>query len=247
VVLSGHVDDSYDERIYALAGWLSTADLWEQFSDAYEESGLPTTFHMKRERRSVGKRARTLAALADKYALYRVDCVLHQGNYDMVAKGKVPQQLDNPFFFLFYQIILAASRLLELMNRDDTIDWVFDEEGRIGTDANAWYFWIKEHAAPNIKRRLGSTPIFRDDEKVLPLKSADLLAWHLRRHLSHEQPMGTEPTDLLTSFVDKKLGVSCQITGEQLQRMIQHLMSGTGLLWEAQCMFHLFYARPLGQ
>jgi len=28
---------------------------------------------------------------------------------------------------------------------------------------------------------MGSTPIFEDDKKVLPLQAADMIAWHLRR------------------------------------------------------------------
>jgi methionine aminopeptidase len=36
-------------------------------------------------------------------------------------------------------------------------------------------------ADPAIAAVMGSTPVFRDDKKMLPLQAADLLAWHLRR------------------------------------------------------------------
>jgi hypothetical protein len=242
VVLAVHIDDSADDTIYSLAGWLATADNWKQFSDDFEASGLPNTFHMKKVRRHAGKRVNLLAAMPCRYATYRVDCVMHQKNYLLAAKGKVAPQLDNPYFFLFYQVILAAVHFLDVMKIDDTIDWIFDEQGQIGTDANAWYFWIKEHSAPNIKRRLGSTPIFQDDDKVLPLKAADLFAWQIRKHLSVEQPRGITPNDILRTFMDTKYGISCNMRGEDLAAMVNHITSGTGLLWQADT--HGFGPKP---
>src|SRR5271169_571230 len=103
VVLAGHIDESYDDTIYTLAGWLSTADRWKHFSDDFEKAGLPNTFHMKRVRRHAGKRLHTLAAITCEYAMFRVDCALHQKNYLNLAKGKVALQLDSPYFFLFWQ------------------------------------------------------------------------------------------------------------------------------------------------
>lgn len=239
MVLAGHVDDSSDDSIYTLAGWLSSADRWKQFSDDFEKAGLPHTFHMKRVRRHAGKRVRTLAALTREHTMFRVDCALHQKNYLSIAKGRLAPQLDNPYFFLFYQIILAATRLLDLMQSEDTVDWVFDEQGQIGSAANGWYLWIKNHAAPNIKRRLGSTPIFRDDNKVLPLKAADLFAWQIRKYLSDEQPAGIEPNEVLASFLDTKYGVSCNMRGEDLEAMVGNMTSGTAMHWRANCGFHL--------
>jgi hypothetical protein len=233
VVLAARIDDSADDTIYSLAGWLSTADKWKQFSDDFEAAGLPSTFHMKKVRRHAGKRVNMLAAITCRYAMYRVDCVLHQKNYLMAAKGRVATQLDSPYFVLFYQVILATCYFLDQMKIDDTIDWIFDEQGQVGTDANAWYSWIKEHAALNISRRLGSTPIFRDDDKVLPLKAADLFAWEIRKHLSAEQPRGVPPNDILRTFVETKYGISCNMRGEDLEAMVKHITSGAGMLWQA--------------
>lgn len=242
VMLAGHIDESYDDVIYTLAGWLSTADKWKQFSDDFEKAGLPNTFHMKTNRRHEGKRVHTLAAITCQYAMFRVDSVLHQKNYLKLAKGKLAPELDSPYFFLFYQVILAACKLLDLMNLDDTVDWIFDEHGKIGTDANAWYFWIKEHAEPNIRRRFGSTPIFRGDDKVLPLKAADLFAWQINKHISFEQPRKIPPNIVLRTFTETKYGVSCNMRGEDLDAMIKEITSGTGMLWQAQT--RVFYPKP---
>jgi hypothetical protein len=97
--------------------------------------------------------------------------VLHSGNYNNIVKGRLKPELDSPYFVLFYQVILMAALLLDKLGSDDTVDWIFDEQGKIGIEANNWYWFIKENAPPNLKRRLGSAPIFRDDKQVLPLNS----------------------------------------------------------------------------
>jgi hypothetical protein len=238
VVLWGYGDDSADDDkgAYVLAGWLGTAENWESFSDDFEKAGLPHSLHMKTVRRLSGRRVRTLADLTLSRAAYRVDCVLHQGNYRNIIKGKIPLELDSPYFLLFYQVILSAARLADLVGWDGTIDWIFDEQGKIGTAANNWYWWIKERARPNLKRRLGSTPIFRDDTKVLPLKAADLFAWQIRRHIALEQPKGTQTNQILDSFL-AKYGVSGQMTGPYLEDFVKSL--NTGMLLKANCRFFL--------
>ena len=125
-----------------------------------------------------------------------------------------------------------AARLLDKLGSDDTVDWIFDEQGKIGCEAVGWYYWIKERAKPNLKRRLGSTPIFRDDEKVLPLKAADLFAWQIRRHIAYEQPKGEPPSDILGSFLDQ-FGVSGNMTGPYLDELVQSL--NKGFLLKANC------------
>ena len=226
MVLWGYGDDSYEKNsAYVLAGWLGTAENWGKFSDEYEDIGLPRTLHMRTTRHPRGPRVRKLAALTQKYSSYRVDCVLHQCNYRNLVKGKITPELDSPYFILFYQVILSAARLADAVGWEGTIDWIFDEQGKIGIAANNWYWWIKEHAPPNLKRRLGSTPIFRNDDQVLPLKAADLFAWQIRRHLALEQPKGIQPNEFLNSFL-ARYGVSGQVTGPYLEEFVRSLNSG---------------------
>ena len=237
VVLWGYGDESYDDdSTYVLAGWLGTAENWENFSDEFEEAKLPRSLHMKNDRRPRGARIQKLANLTLKHSAYRVDCLLHQGNYRNIVKGKILPELDSPYFVLFYQVILSAALLADSVGWDGTIDWIFDEQGKIGTDANNWYWWIKEHAKPNLKRRLGSTPIFRDDKCVLPLKAADLFAWQIRRHSALEQPKRTETNQILYSFLAKH-GVSGKMTGPYLEEFVKSL--NTGMLLKANCQLFL--------
>lgn len=243
--VDGYADDSAETNAaYVLAGWISTAPRWEDFSEGFEKAGLPRTMHLKNTRRLRGERVRKLAELTNQYAMYRVDCLLHQGNYDLTIKGKIDPAIDSPYFVLFFQVIIAAATLLDRIGSDDTVDWIFDEQGKIGCESVGWYYWIKERAQPNLKRRLGATPIFRDDEKVLPLKAADLFAWQIRRHVAYEAPKNEPLSPILESFLGDKYGVSCNFTGEYLEAMARVLrkdqpIDQTGLMLKAQCQFHL--------
>jgi hypothetical protein len=238
VFLRGRADDSYDSRIYVLAGWLSTATKWRRFSDDFESAGLPRTLHMRTTRRPKGKRVRTLADLTLKHAMFRVDCVLHQGNYNNIVKGKIPPEIDSPYFPLFCQVVLASARLMELSRWEGKVDWIFDEQGKIGSEAVRWYYWIKQHSKPNLKQRLGRTPTFADDDELLPLKSADLFAWQIRKHLSVEQPEKIQPNEILDSFLGK-YGASLHMTGPQLEVFVRGINQGMALRLEAASRFCL--------
>jgi hypothetical protein len=90
----GYADDSYEQDgAYVLAGWVSTAPRWAAFSDDYANAGLPCSLHMKTVRRLTGARVRKLAELTQQHAAYRVDCLLHQGNYHNIVKGNLRRNL----------------------------------------------------------------------------------------------------------------------------------------------------------
>src|ERR1700674_5002744 len=88
VVLAGYADESQGDSIYTLAGWLSSADKWKQFSDAFDIA-LPRHFHMTKVRpaQHEGKKVRALAALACEHAMFRIDCTQHEENYLNLVRG----------------------------------------------------------------------------------------------------------------------------------------------------------------
>jgi len=56
------------------------------------------------------------------------------------------------------------------------VDFIFDDQAEKTPLLAAWTL-LKVAAKPDIRKFLGETPIFRDDEKFLPLQAADLYAW----------------------------------------------------------------------
>jgi len=245
VVLQGFVDESgkglgkKDGNVYALAGFVSTAPLWEEFSSDWERICLqdPKTpdFHMRHAHRlkqykwteaERDKRIGELVGLIRSKAQYRIDAVLGKPNYERLVREKIPEQIDDPYFVLFYNVILAMAEFMDLLGIDGTVDFIFDQQDiLVEQKCVGWYGWIRDHVASRVKRRLGSTPIFRPDNKVLPLKAADLFAWQIRRHLNEEQPQGIPHNDVLDSLMGMH-GVSCNVRGEDLQNLVSSITGG---------------------
>jgi hypothetical protein len=192
---------------------------------------------MAKTRNKNSRRVADLAQLIIKRTMFRVDAVLVHENYDLAVKGKVPPEIDSPYFPVFYEVILACARYMEVTGQEGTVDWVFDEQGKIGTESVRWYQWIKDHARPGLKAKLGSTPVFRDDCKMLPLKAADIFAWQIRRHLTEEQPKGIRHNGILDSFL-AIYGASCNLTGEDLDSLARQYQSNSGLLFKSHARFY---------
>jgi len=222
-----------------LAGFLSSAELWEQFSDEWqaicERDPKTLDFHMakafrlkeyrwREEQRDT--RIRELVDLIIKKALYRVDCNMIRPVYDLIVKGRIPPEIDSPYFVLFYNIIISIAEFMDHTNLEGTVDWVFDDQGPIGAECVRWYEWIRDHARPEVKRRLGSTPIFRHDKDVLPLKAADIFAWHVRRYVSQEQLTKLEHNIILSYILCNIPGSSCIIQPEDLSRFVLDIKNG---------------------
>jgi hypothetical protein len=254
VVLQGFVDDSgsTDGNIFTLAGFLSTAERWEEFSDEWQEicNREPKTPNFKMTKAMRLKnygytetqrdaRIREFTDLTMRKAMYRIDAVTARPNYERIVRGQVPTGIDSIYFVLFFTIILATARLMDMEKLEGTVDFIFDNQGAtIESECVRWYNWIKEHpqVGSNVKRRLGSTPIFRDDDLVLPLKAADMAAWHIRRHLNEEQPKTIPPGEYLES-IEKMFGANCLIRPEDLASLVYSIKSG--LMLQSRCGYFL--------
>jgi hypothetical protein len=254
-VLRGFADDSGSGKgskqgnVFVLAGFISTADKWERFSNDWEEvcDRDPKTpdFHMVEAYRIKGRyhwkdeatrdaKIRELVNIITARADYRVDAVVGRPNYDQIVRGRLPKEIDDPYFICFYSVILGTAHLLNKLGVDGKVHWIFDEQGPIGIEAVRWYAWIRDSVPPEVAARLGSTPMFEDDNKILPLKAADILAWQFRRHLNEEQPVGIPYTDNVDSLLSLR-GVSCQIRPEHLEALVQ----SEGLNLQAGCRYYL--------
>lgn len=251
MVLNGFVDDSGSGggptrgNIFVLSGFIASAERWEKFSDEWVEicGRDPKTpdFHMKRDYRLLNDdgslkwtetqrdtRIKELVELIKLRAQYRVDCVVAWPNYEKIVLGKVPSEIDNPYFLLFYGIIISFAEYMDKFNIEGTVDWVFDDQGRIGNEVNAWYDFIKANVEERIRRRLGSKPIFRHDNNVIPLKAADIFSWQIRRHLDREQPQNIPHNDYIDSLLGM-FGVSNIIEPQYLEEYVWHSQTGQGL------------------
>ena len=260
MVLNGFVDDSGSGEgkdrgnIFVLAGFVACPKQWEQFSHAWDKicDREPKTpdFKMQkavRLRNEDGSliwteaqrntRIKQLVRLTKRKAQYRVETVMAWPNYDRVVKGRVPPQFDNPYFLGFYNVIVSFAAFMDKANIEGTVDWVFDDQGRVGKDANKWYEFIRASIAPQLRSKLANRPVFRHDKSVLPLKAADIYSWQIRRHLDKEQPNRIEHNDYIDRLLGQIHGVSNVIEGEHLEEFAANI--GHGLMLRSKTTYFM--------
>jgi hypothetical protein len=100
-----------------------------------------------------------------------------------------------------------------------------------------WYNFVRANVSPQVRSRMGTTPAFRHDKDVLPLKAADLYAWQIRRHLDRDQPNKIEHNDHLDVLVAHIYGVSSAIDGEHLEEVVANI--GHGLMLKSRTTYLL--------
>jgi hypothetical protein len=252
MLLQGYFDDSGSHPEggwYVLAGFIAPAGSWKPFSDAWEAvlRKYPAIeyFKMSEAHNLTGQFAGwpaplrdqkvfELAEVIEKYAVARIAAVVSQQDYNNHIKGVSPwQELDDPYFMLFYQIIVLTAHFIK--NLEDRnypgldfsnaeIDFVFDEQGKIGLNALSWWDVLKQALDPQFVRFLGSSPIFRSDRRVLPLQAADLYAWHARHVFE-----GGDVTGIRTQAVIKTLQkippYGGHVTAEQMRQSLPELIA----------------------
>jgi hypothetical protein len=86
----------------------------------------------------------------------------------------------DPYFFLYYGMISLAARCAAREANSTPIDFVFDNQGKVGESVLGWYKFFADRIPEGLI--LGKTPIFGDEKRCLPLQGADLFAWYGRRN-----------------------------------------------------------------
>lgn len=255
VVFEGYVDDSGsspDRNIFVLAGYISTANQWSSFSNEWElicdQEPKSPDFKMTKafgpqykwtpEQRD--KRIADLASLVSQKAEYRIDAKVAWTDYNQIVRDKLIPEIDSPYYILFYHVILTTARFMNLAGIEGTIDWVFDEQGKIGKKVRNWYCAIRNLAPPEYQSRLGAEPIFKHDTTILPLKAADMLAWHIHRSHDQEQSHPVQLDQATTKNITALLsmpGSTCNVHAEDLVQLVRST-AATPML-RAHCGFFL--------
>jgi hypothetical protein len=201
-MLNAFCDDSAsesDSKILVLAGYVHDATVWGLFSDDWKRvlDAKPSIeyFHMVEAENLRDQfknwlpadRDAKVDALADvivKHKPWSIDCSVSRSDYDRIIKPVAPYDLRNSYFPCFCGVIVKLAQWHASLGLKIPVDFVFDEQQFIGTEAMAVFFYEALNSSiedPAVLALLGSTPVFRNDKHVLPLQAADLLAWHIRR------------------------------------------------------------------
>lgn len=198
LMMKSYIDDSGkgQQPVFVLAGYIASAEKWALFSERWKETlgNKPSLKYFKMKEAANlkkqfanwtederNKRLKELVKIIKEYASLGIQCVVNHNDYNDVIKNRIAKPLNDPYWFSFYNIIIALYRH-HIDNPFTTkIDWVFDEQFKQSDQVQAsWSGFIKFIPDP-VKSILGSRPIHQNDKLIMPLQAADMIAWTVRR------------------------------------------------------------------
>jgi hypothetical protein len=202
-MLHAFLDDSGNspnDPVFVLGGFISTADLWLDFSAEWTEtrqkaisiayfksseaSSARDEFHIGRgwNRDLINERVESLARVVQRYALFRVSCSMTRADYNAFLKRFGDALRDpfhhfasSPYFFCLSALIVRVRGYCDANHIDPVCKYVLDTHGATGTFSAEL---LRHSNIPQIAAALdGSVPSFESDKVMQPLQAADLYAY----------------------------------------------------------------------
>ena len=93
----------------------------------------------------------------------------------------LPVWAQDPYFFLFYRLLVLAIQFGQRESNPTPIDFIFDEQNDAWKQVKGWYAQFQLRLPPEFLALLGKEPEKGDEKICLPLQAADLFAWYTRR------------------------------------------------------------------
>jgi hypothetical protein len=157
--------------------YLKASEVWER-----NVSKSTPFVHFTNEQRM--HKIETLVDVLTKYEPMTASFQLRWSIFaDSKGRYPLPKGYDDPYFYLYYGVILLYAGWAEREGNTSPFDFVFDGHNSIGDEVRRWYPTFKNRCPPAITLRLGCDPAFGDEKNVIPLQAADLFAWYARRNI----------------------------------------------------------------
>jgi hypothetical protein len=220
-VLQVFIDDSRENPVYLLAGYLAPSEQWAAFSDEWrrvlEIHPRLAYFKMKEafacrgqfegwsaERRD--ERLIMLNAVIEGFASAAFFIAFDENKFrktmEPVAVRFNDKKALNPYYFAVNELTDALGRNQHLLHVEGPMKFIFDQqmmEKRHVIEGHEWAWARAVPSLPNLKDIVGRVPSFEDDKEFLPLQAADMHAWWMRRRFV-AQAKGQQP--LIPPWID---------------------------------------------
>lgn len=192
-MLEVYIDDSAsdagtDKRL-VLAGYMQSAEAWGRLTEDWiAELARPpalASLHMITCFQGWSEEAReakldSLVTVLAKYKPLSIECSISRTAHVEELRDRAPYDLRHPYFPCFIGVMYGVARTVLEENMSGPVEFCFDEQGEVGTNAALWYLPLK-YMDPTLGKVLGGPPRFANDNEVVPLQTADMLAWYVRR------------------------------------------------------------------
>jgi hypothetical protein len=182
-----------DPRLFVLAGGIATVEQWAAFSAEWQERlnmrPLLECFKQSEMVQSPERLERSgwFERVLRDHVTALISCAIRTDELVKVVREiKWPvkvvnaDKLENPYYFAFHAIMNKLAQHQVQLGISGPVDFIFDEEGEKKNTLEAWDR-IKLSVTPQVRKLMGSTPIYRNDKQFLPLQGADLFAYWVRQ------------------------------------------------------------------
>ena len=222
---------------FVLGGLIGSADGWSALSDEWhaelseappgataleyfkfsEALGMTKQFHPSRGWTETDRtnKLTAFARIARKHALRAIFLFARVDEYEELVAPRADRmkELKSPYFFCFYQIIDAITSIRAEDYPGAGLDYIFDREEKLFTNAKRWWPRLKAVAPWRHEGDIGSDPIPRDSKTFMHVQAADLYVGLRRAQLEQ---------DTLECFTGLK-GVNIEYTRDELVRLAGEL------------------------
>jgi hypothetical protein len=179
-------------RMFTVAGFISTAERWADFSDAWDKVLPPERQPFKMSdainSQSGLETLRSLIPVINKHAMLSYALSIPTEVFQAALKGVMSISTDYPDIICRDQFIRTVLR--DCARRggqhgiDGPVDFIFDDmDASVLTVVMQFWDLLKRDHRPEQKilhRFMGNDPVRRRDTEARPLQAADILAWPMR-------------------------------------------------------------------
>jgi hypothetical protein len=197
------IDDSVTPNgEFVLAGHIATVEAWAQLSKEWAAL-LPSAgtlannqrYHFKMSEMAANpermERVPAFYWLIEKYAVMSLSCRINIQELERARKRiYVPATFvdmgfwKNPYLTCSRALLdmfhTRRSAIKHAIPEDQPVNFIFDEQMEKKVIWEAWDRYMNSRK-PEIRRLYGKIPRFENDQEFLPLQSADLWAWWIRK------------------------------------------------------------------
>jgi hypothetical protein len=192
MALQAFVDGSGggEPDVLVLAGYVADAAVWAEFSEEWktqlDHAGM-AAFKMSEMVNRPEVAAYFYRIIERHNVLVDVSVAFNTAFLRKAIKEIIPPEIEklesgigNPYYWAFRSMIEGVAAVQDQLDLNEPIDFIFDDQSEKSRIFTVWDA-VKNTMRPDVRARVGSDPIFREDHKFMPLQAADLLAWWARK------------------------------------------------------------------
>lgn len=228
---SGELDQTINP-VFVLAGFIAESESWASFSHDWRTAldAPPSINYFKMAeaanlrdqfgglcREQANAKIHHLVAVIKKYTGMRISISVDKlAFFKYIRSMEYPvrnNNVDKPYCLAFQWILLEVPKMQLLHSfyfgsKPRPVDFIFDEQGEIGLEAQGTWLFIKRLAErlaqagkTDFRPCLGAMPKFENEKNFLPLQASDLYAWHLRRFFYNNRRLILPPNSVLKEIL----------------------------------------------